>query len=308
MLGAVCTTPQGAHLTISNLLITGNYAVVGGGMANSTRSHPTLSNVTFTRNQAELAGGLLNFANSLTVTTNLSNVAFIQNASVNDPGEGGGGIYNYKSNLQITGAVFHENSGFHCGGICSDEGVLDIKNAILTGNTAVEWGGGLVADQVLTLTNVIFAGNTAGLGGGGAYINGPGTSILTNLTMANNSAGEGGGLLLSNTGNLWIANSILWGNDATTGAQVFYLKGDLAVFSHSLIQGSGGSGEDWDAALGVDGGNNLDANPFFIRDPQAGDGSWSTWEDNDYGDLHLQGTSPVRGLSTGAVGDRALPG
>ncbi len=284
---------SGSQPTISNLLITGNYAVLGGGMANLTLCSPALLNITFERNQAESAGGLLNWVNSLTATVRLSNVAFIQNASVNDPGEGGGGIYNYQSNLKIRGADFHENSGYHCGGICSYGGILDIENAIFTGNTAVEWGGGLVADNILTMTNVVFTGNEAGLGGGGAYLELQDSAAFANLTIASNTAGEGGGLLISNSGYLLIANSILWGNQATSGDQIFYQNGDLAMFSHSLIQDSGGSGEDWDTTLGFDGGENLDTDPLFLRNPGAGDGSWSTWGDNDYGDLHLQGISPA---------------
>jgi len=37
----------------------------------------------------------------------------------------------------------------------------------------------------------------------------------------------------------------------------------------------------------------LTSDPFFVRDPDPGDGDWTTPDDNDYGDLRLQLTSPA---------------
>ena len=44
---------------------------------------------------------------------------------------------------------------------------------------------------------------------------------------------------------------------------------------------------------GCPGSGNIDADPLFVRDPDPGDGDWTTPGDNDYGDLRLQLTSPA---------------
>ena len=38
---------------------------------------------------------------------------------------------------------------------------------------------------------------------------------------------------------------------------------------------------------------NLNDDPLFFRDPDPGDGDWSTLDDNDYGDLRLFNGSPA---------------
>jgi hypothetical protein len=45
---------------------------------------------------------------------------------------------------------------------------------------------------------------------------------------------------------------------------VIRIDGEGLTFSHSIIQGSGGSGSDWDPAFGTDGGGNIDADPRFV--------------------------------------------
>jgi hypothetical protein len=54
----------------------------------------------------------------------------------------------------------------------------------------------------------------------------------------------------------------------------------------------GGIYNDDDSSV-TDGGGNIDADPLFVRDPDPGDGDWTTPDDNDYGDLRLQPGSPA---------------
>src|SRR5262249_47030718 len=42
-------------------------------------------------------------------------------------------------------------------------------------------------------------------------------------------------------------------------------------------------------------------NPHFVRNPDPGDGNWATFNDNDYGDLHLRATSPAIDQGDGAL-------
>ncbi|MEO0473490.1 MAG: T9SS type A sorting domain-containing protein, partial [Bacteroidota bacterium] len=97
-----------------------------------------------------------------------------------------------------------------------------------------------------------------------------------NCTFHNNQAGENGGALyfegfVFNMVEMMTAqttNCILYGNTAGI-SDPEVTDGGNSTFSHSLIQGSGGSMA-WDASFGNDGGNNIDADPMFTN-PMGGD-------------------------------------
>jgi hypothetical protein len=67
------------------------------------------------------------------------------------------------------------------------------------------------------------------------------------------------------------------------------------TIAYSLVQGGwDGSGIHNEGGSSVtNGGGNIDADPLFVRDPDPGDGDWTTLDDNDYGDLRLQSGSPA---------------
>jgi hypothetical protein len=90
-----------------------------------------------------------------------------------------------------------------------------------------------------------------------------------------------------------LTNCVLWGNGASASGDQIFNDGGTPAISYSLVQGSGGSGIGWNATLGTDGGGNVDADPQFLRDPDPGDGDWTTPTDNDYGDLRLGLNSPA---------------
>jgi hypothetical protein len=71
-----------------------------------------------------------------------------------------------------------------------------------------------------------------------------------------NNADAGG------SSNPQLRNVILWGDAASSGAEIFNVGAASPVFEHSVIQGSGGSAN-WNAILGIDGGGNLDADPLL---------------------------------------------
>jgi hypothetical protein len=65
-----------------------------------------------------------------------------------------------------------------------------------------------------------------------------------------------------------VRNSIIWGNTAPFFPNTNNFVSTVS-FSTSLVQGSGGS-SNWDSSFGIDGGNNLDADPLFAN-PSNGD-------------------------------------
>lgn len=233
----------------------------GGGMYNTNQASPTLTNVIFSGNYALADGGGL--CNGQFSDLTLTNVTFTGNYADAQ----GGGMVNYHSNPILTNVIFSGNS---------------------TGNRGAGLYNGDYASPVLI--NVIFSGNFAnqqGQGGGGLF-NNLSTPILYNVTFSGNFATGCGGGMHNERGKPVLINTILWGNEATTGSQICNSSNSEPVISFSNIQDSGGSGSGWDDTLGIDNGNNIDADPDFEQNPSPGpDGNWNGIND-DYGDLHLR--------------------
>jgi len=255
----------------------------GGGVCS-----PRLIHVTFSGNQAEAGGGMVNDGrNGGTSSPVLTNVIFSGNQASSGEG-GGGGMLNWGTN----------------GGTSSPK----LTNVTFSGNRAGFLGGGMVnysenGTSSPVLVNVTFSGNQAAYGGGGmlngSSMGGTSSPVLTNVTFSGNVAGTGGGGGMYNDG--WngtsspvLTNVILWGNSAATGT-VMYNHTATPTIAYSLVEGGwGGVGiyNTGDSSV-IDGGGNIDADPKFVRDPDPGDGDWTTPEDNDYGDLRLQPASPA---------------
>ncbi|HEY9122391.1 MAG TPA: choice-of-anchor Q domain-containing protein [Brevefilum sp.] len=241
----------------------------GGAMANENQSSPTLKNVTFTDN---LGGGMVNQADSNPM---LSNVIFSGNSSMI-----GGGMYNQQSSPTLTDVVFNENDGSRGGGMYNILSNPILNNVTFSGNTTSDYpanffigiGGGIanIYKSSPTLTNVTFSGNSASAYGGGMYNTDQCHPQLTNVTFWGNTANISGGGI-ANTfdfnnaspsfSNPILTNVILWGNVAPDDAGILSDFGEPQI-SYSDIQGCGGSSS-WNSSCGVDGGNNIEADPLL---------------------------------------------
>ncbi len=134
------------------------------------------------------------------------------------------------------------------------------------------------------LTNVIFSGNKADEGGGmyDYMIN----STPKNVSFTGNNVTTNEGEMYSIMSSPTLTNTILWNNQAgILGSEIYNGGGLNPTFFYSDIKGSGGSGLGWDSALGIDGGNNIDADPLFLTpvDPATAP--------TTAGDLHLRADS-----------------
>ena len=88
---------------LENVTFSGNFAYIGGGMANYNSSNPFLKNVTFSGNSADNGGGIYNSAGSPI----LENVTFSGNSSY-----WGGAMANIHSSPILTNVILWGNTAY----------------------------------------------------------------------------------------------------------------------------------------------------------------------------------------------------
>lgn len=298
---------------LTNMIFSGNKAVNGGGIADSNSS-PMLTNVTFSGNKASRGSGMFNIAG----TPTLNNALFSGNLAgafgggmynggstapvlnkvifINNQANGsGGGMFNSGSSPILNNVTFSGNSGGGVigssgGGMANSGGSPILNNVTFSGNQTGGQGGGMNNQgSAPTLINVTFSGNKGGYGGG--MTNKGGSAKLTNVTFTGNSADSlGGAIFNTNKSTSVLINVILWNNQAkgqmgTTSASIFNSTSSANI-SYSLIAASGGS-KAWNDSLGIDGGNNIDTVPGFLKPVNPDEAPTTT------GDLKLENSSPV---------------
>ncbi len=246
--------------------------------------------------------------NGFTITSGYA-VDTDNNASITVNGEDipkgfGGGLICFPSSPVLNNLIFTKNIGFIGGGIMNYQGEPVLKNVRLNGNTSAGGGGMANISGNAILTNVTMIGNI-GQGGAGLY-NAGSNPVLTNTTITDNSDGNGNisGIYNASLSNPIIRNSIINGifNDEST-----------STISYSIITESGGSGINWVAETGIDGGNNLDVNPMFTQPSTTtnapfADGDYTLQSNsaaiNAGSDLfYVEGQTPdLNGISTDLAG------
>ena len=252
------------HVTLQDNTTSGQ----GGGGVFFTGGSAIIEDTVINRNIAlgatSLGGGVGTFGTTLTMSRTT--------VEGNSGGSGGGLMLNGPSTLQDVDVI--GNTAIRGGGI-GVNGNVKMSNVTVVGNQANLGGGVLIlaAPTPTLMTNVTFSGNRAiDMGGGLGVFNG--SAILTNVTISGNATGtSGGGLYTQGNGQASVRNSIIWGNSAGTpdAANVFGDSSKL-TYAHSVIEDSGGSGEDWKTSFGTDVGGNLDVDPQFV-DPVPASGA-----------------------------------
>jgi parallel beta-helix repeat protein/predicted outer membrane repeat protein len=260
-------TFQGAFLTVSGAVITGNKALstggVGGGIGNAGDGPVTILNSTLANNFAgEFGGGFgdENAQGSLTVL----NSSFLNNTTVGI----GGGIASGGPVTILNSTVANNFAGATGGGF-GDENAQDslsATNSTFLNNTATGNGGGIAVSGTLTsLSNTEIDGNVSGGTGGGVFANGI-TLTLQSCTLASNTAsGDGGGIELETSGagsfqGSTITTTTITGNTALNNAGAngggidasAEFTGDLLLLNDTINANSAGVGGGvfWAATLG----------------------------------------------------------
>jgi hypothetical protein len=212
-----------------------------------------------------------------------------------------------------------------------------IKNCVITGNLA-DAGVFYINNQnnyaslITTFENCYWIGNTS-IGVGVIYMHRSYTNI-TNNVVANNSASNGGVIYISSNmpaGNPTNINHLTMYNNTTSSSSFgpVYLQAGTNTISNSAIRNAALSspailtntstltisnsnilGSDvngaWNAAMGTDGGNNIDAQPLFTNTANivGADNKYFTADDG----LTLTSCSPMlnlgnNGLTTDIMGN-----
>jgi predicted outer membrane repeat protein len=237
--------------TIDGFTITrGNGGSVAGGMWLSGPA--TITNCTFSSNSASSRGGAI-YSDYTSAT--ISNCTFTGNSAINDRG----------------GAIYY------------DGGSDLITNSTFTANSA-ESGGAIAHAWIAspTITNSIFSGNVASVNGGAIHSMNcsSGSPTIANSTFFGNSAGTFGGAIYNENCSTVVTNSILWGDGASVGQEIY----DFNVISPTITVSS----SDVDGGY-PDGTDIIDADPLFV--------------DAASGDFHLDASSPL----IDAGDDAAIP-
>lgn len=181
----------------------------------------------------------------------------------------GGGIYS-EGYITVTDCDIQENTADLGGGLSIDSG--EINHCRIQGNRSNGSGGGIFAYGYITVKNCLISDNQAGTGGA---VSSPGSvdafADIEHCTIVNNHAdARGGGFFGSGR----VKNSILWGNSATDGAQLWIY--DFYLITHSIVAD--------DPVFYNSSGSKLILRDTFSTDPNFADG--------ENGDYHLNPVSP----------------
>jgi fibronectin-binding autotransporter adhesin len=276
---AVTITGPGA----SKLTLSGNNA----SRVFNTQSAPaaatiSVSGLTFISCKSSSAGAAF-FANNQAIT--LSACTFTGNAAINLPGGGGAVAVQGTGTLTATDCTFSNNTSLAAGGAINAAKTV-LRRCTVSGNTSsFGTAGGVYAANYLLVEYSTLSGNSAHASGGAVFSNTAANVIVRDSTIAGNTASGGGGLELSNFGALFaiqiqnctitsnaggsngggidlsgsgsisISSSILFGDSATNGPEIF--RSGAVTMNTSLVQSKSGvttfSGDAFtNANIGVD--------------------------------------------------------
>lgn len=158
---------------------------------------------------------------------------------------GGGIMVKSSTNPRIRGNIITGNHAHVSGGgiYLKHKCDSDIAYNIIVGNSAGEFGGGIqISSSDPVIAGNIIAFNDGNEEGGGIWISKVNSTMpdISNNTLFGNSALRGGGIYVQYKGDAKVYNTILWGNIAPDGPQI-YLSADsdlsAMTISSSCVEG-----------------------------------------------------------------------
>lgn len=123
------------------------------------------------------------------------------------------GIITNLNHFAIVNGIANGGAGMYI----SNGGTVTLNNTSISNNSSpYNPGGGIYNSGNLTLNNTTISGNSAGSSSLGGGIYNSGSLTLNNTTISGNSAYQGGGIAKTGSGNMYLWNSILAGNAASS--------------------------------------------------------------------------------------------
>lgn len=233
----------GGKVTIEDTEITANIATrAGGGIEDNglAAGFVTMNNVTLTLNNAGTSpgnGGAVHM-------TGLGNVTIINSIVSGNTAVQGGGLWNGTGMMTVSGVHLMANTATGLtvtdggGGIFNNGGTLNVGASTLSANTATGLfgqGGGIhVKGGTAVITTSTLSGNTSLTNGGGIYNNGTLTLNANTLTL-NSSLVNGGGIANEGSNTINIKNTLVTGNTALIGADLFGNDGTITSGGFNLV-------------------------------------------------------------------------
>ena len=306
-----------SSMLIENCVFTSNSANVWGGALQISQSSPKIMNCEFTNNFSGTQGGGIFIGDG--GSPEIGSCSFRNNTCDGS----GGGVANQgcktPTSPLIENCLFDGNQATEGGALSNKWGsTARIEECIFVNNKASQLkntpvgGGVLNQSSQPSFVNCIFFNNESE-GSGGAVYNAESSRTdcdnklttkpeIINCTIVGNKANEsGGGVFNESDSEAIFTNCIIGGNTASQDNEIANVDG-TPTFVNCNIEMSGGS-ESWKAALGTDGGGNIDADPLFVDKADA-DGADDVFATEDDG-LRLVAGSPC--LDSG-VADNAPEG
>ncbi len=301
-----------ASLSITDTVISGNFAIRGGGI-HCEGSEISVERCVIEQNLSTYSGSGVQAQDNCIATINDS---FI---SDNWSNLYAGAIMVHLSHLTLDNSTLSGNTSDNLSGalhMWASSG--SIQNSVIAGNTTAFGGGGaLIVSSEVGIDSVRFVGNTAEWGGG-ACIHQSDVSVVNSEFQSNQAEWvadstpyeEGrGGAIQSAGSNTSITNCSFYGNEATLGGSAVHstnfldpknnnqLYEDTTTIINTILWGNGDQEIGWDDGEpvvtysdvlgGYTGDGNINADPQYINAAN--------------GDLHLQAGSPCIGAADPAA-------
>jgi predicted outer membrane repeat protein len=230
---------EGASSILTSVTITGGYAAIGAGILCRGNSSPTISDCIISGNSALMGGGGIQcFVHCDPVISDCM-------ISGNSAMEGGGVCCADYCAPVVTDCDISYNDAHRGGGLYSNSSTPVATGCTFVGNTAFE-GAGLEADGGFEdsypwLSDCVFKSNTATENGGGVRF-GNSSPLIDGCAFANNSGGSKGGGMYFWSCNPTIDACTLFGNSATQGGGGIYCRNNSSLDVRNSIIGFGEGG------------------------------------------------------------------